>query len=138
MTKLSEKAKKKLQKLGVGVVYLFGSRAQGAATALSDYDVGVVFADPKKLKKTGELYTEIYNVLIDEIPVNELRDEKLDISFLQKANAALQAAAIKNGIVLFEADPVFRADFEEQVVKNYDDYLPIKREFEQATFAAFK
>ena len=49
MTKLSPTTKKRLQDVGVGIVYLFGSRASGVSHEKSDYDVGVVFTDYRKL-----------------------------------------------------------------------------------------
>lgn len=61
----------------------------------------------------------------------------MDISLLQKSNPALQMTAVKYGKILLETDPLFRADYEEKVTKLYNDYLPLKREFEEATLAAF-
>ncbi len=132
---LSEKSKIKLKKLGVGIVYLFGSRAVGKALKYSDYDIGVVFAHFPKLTKIS-LFVSIYNILSEEFP-DCLSGSKLDISFLQQANAALEIKAISEGIVLFETNPVFRADYETEVVKKYDDYRFIQKKYEEATFAAF-
>ena len=50
---------------------------------------------------------------------------------------ALGMAAIRDGVVIFESDPRGRADFEEEAMKRYLDYLPLKREYEEATFSAF-
>lgn len=134
---LSENNKQKLRDAGVGIIYLFGSRALGVALKKSDHDIGVVFADVKKLQTdSAELHTAIYRVLSDEFP-DEPDGPKLDISFLQKANPALELSAIRYGRVLFEADPKFRADYEEGVIQRYDDYQPLKREYEDATFKAF-
>ncbi|MBI5470343.1 nucleotidyltransferase domain-containing protein [Candidatus Kaiserbacteria bacterium] len=46
--RVSAKNKQELAGLGVGVLYLYGSRAQGTARETSDYDVGVVFKDAAK------------------------------------------------------------------------------------------
>ncbi|MBI5470344.1 hypothetical protein HY968_03460 [Candidatus Kaiserbacteria bacterium] len=62
---------------------------------------------------------------------------KLDIALLQRANAKLQMDAIQYGSVLFESDPRTRADYEESVIKRYDDYRYLEREYEDATFVAF-
>lgn len=133
---LSEKNKVKLKKMGVGIVYLFGSRAIGRALEYSDYDIGVVFLNFPKTIKNSHLFFSIYNILSEEFPDN-LKGSKLDISFLQKANAALEMKAISEGIILFEVNPEFRADYEAEVVKRYDDYRFIQQEYEEATFAAF-
>lgn len=82
------------------------------------------------------LFTSIYNILSEEFP-DYLNGPKLDISFLQQANAALEIKAISEGIVLFEINPVFRADYEAEVIKRYDDYRFIQQNYEEATFAAF-
>ena len=40
-------------------------------------------------------------------------------------------------VVLFEINPEFRADYEAEVIKRYDDYRFIQQEYEEATFVAF-
>lgn len=134
---LSEKNKQKLRDLGVGIVYLFGSRAIGAALGKSDYDIGVVFDDVKKLQDdSAKLYLAVYNILSEEFP-EQLDGPKIDISFLQKANAALELSAIRYGKILFEANPKFRADYEEGVIFRYDDFRFLQKKYEEVTFTAF-
>ena len=133
---LSEKNKEELIALGVGVLYLYGSRAQGTAREDSDYDVGVVFTDPQKSDLDIDAYGALYNVLSAIFP-DMIDGPKLDIAILQRANAKLQIDAIQYGSVLFESNPRIRADYEESVIKRYDDYRFLQREYENATFAAF-
>lgn len=136
--KLSENTEIKLKELGVGVVYLFGSRAVGVALDKSDYDIGVVFVNPGiSLNNSGKIHSVLYDVLSDEFP-DVFEGPRLDISFLQEANPALEMAAINYGKVLFENNPAFRADYEEGVIRRCDDYSSLKNEYEQATFSAFK
>lgn len=136
--KFTTKDKEGLAKLGVGILYLFGSRARGVAHEKSDYDVGIVFIDQKKIDSGIEQFSNIYNILTNVFP-DTIYGPKLDISFLQKANAALQMSAICHGIVLFETEnnPVFKANYEESVFKKYDDYRFLQNEYEKATFSAF-
>lgn len=133
---ISQKNKEKLEALGVSVLYLFGSRARGIVGEKSDYDIGVVFADIGK-DNAMERYNAVYDILSDVIP-DIINGPKLDISFLQNANASLQMSAIRYGKVIFEINPRFRADYEESVLKQYDDYHYLQREYESATFAAFQ
>lgn len=133
---ISEINKEKLRNLGVGIIYLFGSRALGTALEKSDYDIGLVFIDPKKAFKNKELFTDIYQILNNDFP-DRIDGPRLDISFLQQANPALEMSAIRDSIVLFEINPVFRADYEEGALKRYDDYSSLKREYEEATLRAF-
>lgn len=134
--KLSEKTIRGLKKQGVGIVYFFGSRAQGVNLKYSDYDIGIVYQDLKKLN-SSHYYTKPYELITKDIP-DKIHGPKLDISYLQNANAALQMTAIKYGQVLLEADSNFRADYEENVIKIYDDYMPLQKQYEEANFAAFK
>ena len=134
---LSNGSISKLKNIGVRIVYLFGSRATGTALENADYDMGVVFSYDKKVSADrSSLFSAVYDILNNDFP-DQIRGPKLDISFLQQANAALEMTAVLEGVVLFEDDPVFRADYEESVVKRYDDYLPLKRQYEEATFSAF-
>ena len=133
---LSENSKQELAALGVGVLYLYGSRAQETARSDSDYDVGVVFQDSTRANLDMDTYAALYTVLSTIVP-DTLRGPKLDIAILQRANAKLQIDAIRDGLVLFESDPRTRADYEESVIKRYDDYRYLEREYEDATFSAF-
>ncbi len=135
IVELSEKTKQKLAAMGVGVVYLYGSRVQGTAYEHSDYDVGVVFSD-LVVPLSMENYGALYDCLSIDIP-DELYGPKLDIAILQNANARLQLDAIQYGSVLFESDPSVRANYEESVIKRYDDYRFLEKEYQDATFAAF-
>ena len=128
----------KLKKLDVAIIYFFGSRAEDSFLEHSDYDIGVVF-DGAQSKDIGrpQLFQKIYETINDDIP-DKIDGPKLDISFLQNASPALQASAIKYGQKLYQKDPVLSADYEENVVNYYDDYIPLKKEYEQATLASFK
>lgn len=132
----SEKTRQDLKALGVGVVYFFGSRVNGQNLDISDYDIGVVFVDKKIIEHSMGNYLKVYDILSNEIP-DVINGPKLDISFLQKANPVLQIKAINEGRVLFEINPIFRLDYEESVIRIYNDYLFIKKDFEEATLRAF-
>lgn len=135
--KLLENTKIKLKESGVGIVYLFGSRAVGVALNKSDYDIGVVFINPKIVfSNPDKTHSVLYDVLSNEFP-DTFKGPRLDISFLQESNPALEIAAVNYGKVLFENNPTFRVNYEEGVIRRYDDYLTLKKEYEQATFSAF-
>ncbi|MEK7509456.1 MAG: nucleotidyltransferase domain-containing protein [Patescibacteria group bacterium] len=133
---IPEEIRQQLTNLGVGVLYLYGSRAQGTAHAGSDYDIGVVFDDPQKADFDLDRYSALYGTLNAIFPDN-IRGPKLDIAFLQRANAKLQLDAVQYGRAVFESNPRVRADYEESVIKHYDDYRFLEREYEDATFGAF-
>lgn len=135
---LSEEIQEKLKAVGVALTYFFGSRADGSALEKSDYDIGIVFVDRVAMEIGGTgLYLRVYDILSD-ITGDTPHGPRLDISFLQKANPVLQMKAMREGKILFEISPAFRADYEEGVVRDYNDYIPLKKEFEEATIRAFQ
>jgi len=133
---LMEEQKKTLSSLGVAALYLYGSRARGVAHERSDYDVGIVFTDPADADDM-EKYLALYDVLAGVFP-DTLSGPKLDIALLQRANAKLQLDAIDHGIVIFENDAHTRANYEESVLKYYDDYRFLQKEYEEANLVAFR
>ena len=112
--------KKELIKLGILVVYLFGSKAMGRGSQLSDVDIGVVCKDPMQNWDTRSLYNRLYELFSDLYP-----HPRLDIVFLQTAPLALQFFAVKDGKVIFEGDPRFTADYENRVIQQYLDFRPV-------------
>ncbi|MBI3393341.1 MAG: nucleotidyltransferase domain-containing protein [Nitrospirae bacterium] len=121
----------RLRNLGVGLVYLFGSQAQGTDTPLSDVDIGVVFTAPEVLANSLDLHTKLYDLLTDVIPGSR----EVDVVFLQQTSPEFQFHVIRTGQVIFESDPIFRADYEERVVNEYLDFEPVLREFSAALLA---
>jgi predicted nucleotidyltransferase len=112
--------KKELTKFGILIVYLFGSKARGRGSQLSDVDIGVVCKDPMQDMDTRSLYNRLYELFSDSYP-----HSRLDIVFLQTAPLALQFYAIKDGKVIFEGDPRFTADYENRVILQYLDFRPV-------------
>ena len=116
----------KLRSLQVAVVYLFGSKAIRRASPLSDTDLGVVLRKMRPEQDTRAQYNVLFQIFSDLHP-----DSRVDIVFLQRAPLALQFSAIRDGRVIFEQDSVFRADYENLVVKQYLDFRPVLDFFDQ-------
>lgn len=136
MVSFSNKHKNVLQAMGIAVVYLFGSRVLGTARTESDYDIGVVFKDPTAVAaRQPEVFHQLYSIFSDYLP-DQPGGAHPDISLLQFANAALEMSAI-DGVVLFEADPRSRVEYEEGVIERYDEYRHLQNFYEDATFTAF-
>ncbi len=120
--------KKKLEKLNIESVYLFGSQAQKTAGPLSDFDFGIVLESPEEYRdNTMDLYLKLYDIFIDVLPKEylkrrfEKKEHEVDIVFLQFAPIALQFSVIKNGKVLYQASEEKRLQYEEYVVKKSAD-----------------
>jgi predicted nucleotidyltransferase len=130
---MKKDVKKKLEELGILVVYVFGSRAIGRESRLSDLDLGVVLKTPVPGKDTRSLYTKLYQLFSAIYPSSK----KVDIVFLQSAPLSLQYYAVKEGKILFEEDSRLRADYENMVVKQYLDFRPVLDFFDRVTMERY-
>ena len=114
--------------MGIDVIYLFGSYAQGREHVLSDIDIGIIFRDPEKYKgKTMDVYLKLYDILTDVLPKEylerrfKMKEHELDIVFLQFAPIALQFNVIRNNKVLYEKDENRTLQYQEYILKRYLD-----------------
>ncbi|MCD6194352.1 MAG: nucleotidyltransferase domain-containing protein [Candidatus Aminicenantes bacterium] len=126
--KFSKKQVNLFKKLGIETIYLFGSHAQGNPNPLSDFDFGIVLANPEKYKeKTLDVYLKLYDIFTEILPKQylsqrfKLREHEFDIVFLQFTPISFQFAVIKNGQVLYERDKENRLKYEEYVIKRKAD-----------------
>lgn len=129
---MKRELKDKLRKLGIAVVYLFGSKAIGRGTRLSDIDIGVILKNPAFEKDTRAVYQVLYEIFTEIYP-----NSKLDIVFLQTAPLALQYSAIKDGKILFEEDPKFTADYVNLLINQYLDFKPVLDFFDQVSMERY-
>jgi len=119
---------RKLEELGVSLVYLFGSVAEGTDHGLSDLDLGVVFDQASRLgPDNSSLYNSLYDIFTDGFP-----DRNIDIVFLDNAGLELCFDAISHGRLLFASSSDARYAFEEKVLILYADFRPILEEFDAA------
>jgi len=123
---MKKELKGKFERLGVAIVYLFGSKATGRESRLSDIDIGVVLKEELR-NDTRNLYHTLYGLF-----TGIYLSGKLDIVFLQEASLSLQYSAVREGKILFESDPIFTADYEHHVMNQYLDFRPILNYFDNA------
>ncbi|MBI4377917.1 MAG: nucleotidyltransferase domain-containing protein [Nitrospinae bacterium] len=123
---MNKKIRIKLRELGISIVYLFGSKAIGLTTPLSDIDIGVVVKDSLALEDTRALYTVLY-----EIFQGLYLAKKVDIVFLQISPLPFQYSAIKEAKVLFEEDSRITADYESYVINMNLDFKPVLEYFDK-------
>lgn len=126
--KFSQKQLNQFKKMGIEVIYLFGSYAKGFTTPLSDFDFGIVLSQPEKYKEnTLEIYSKLYEIFSEVLPREylkrrfKMREHEFDIVFLQFAPISLQFNAIKDGKVLYEKAREKRFQYEEYVMKRQAD-----------------
>lgn len=117
-----------LKKLGVKLVYLFGSYAEEKSLKLSDIDIGIVFADKLLSNKNfSQVYNQLYDIFTDVFP-----GRKIDVVFLQKATLELRFDVTKHGKILYAASSSDRLNFEEKTMISYADFKPVLTEFNQS------
>ena len=125
---LNQNQIKKLKKLNIGIVYLFGSFVDNLQTENSDIDIGIVtIKQIKNNKIRNKTYIELY-----EIFSNIFKKRKIDLVFLDRTNLELKFDVIKHSKVLYEISSEFRLDFEEKTNIMYVDFKPILNEFNNA------
>lgn len=114
--------------MGIEIIYLFGSQAQGFSHSLSDFDFGIVFSKPEKYRgKILDIYSKLYDIFTDILPKKYLRqrfklkEHEFDIVFLQFVPINLQFSAIRNGKVLYEREKEKRLRYEEDIIKKNAD-----------------
>jgi predicted nucleotidyltransferase len=117
---MKKEIKERFKRLGISIVYLFGSRVRGGGNKLSDIDIGVVLKDLPSSGDTRVLYNALYKIFSESYS-----NSKIDIVFLQAAPLSLQYSAIKDGKFFFEEDPIFTADYEYGVINQYLDFRPV-------------
>jgi predicted nucleotidyltransferase len=127
---MKKEFKAELKKIGVSVVYLFGSKATGKGSHTSDVDIGVVLRKP--IEDTRSSYKILYDLFSAIYP-----SSRLDIVYLQKASLPLQYFAIKDGKIIFEEDPKSTADYENRVINQYLDFRPVLDLFDRVTMKRY-
>ena len=125
---LNQNQIKKLKKLNIGIVYLFGSFVDNLQTENSDIDIGIIaIKQIKNNKIRNKTYIELY-----EIFSNIFKKRNIDLVFLDRTNLELKFDVIKHSKVLYEISSEFRLDFEEKINIMYVDFKPILNEFNNA------
>lgn len=100
----------------IKMVYLFGSRASGKTSPMSDFDFAVYFdgKDAHKMQK------DVFK-LRDKIS-QEFKTDNIDIVILNTArNSELKYRIIQDGKLIFEREP-FKVLVEPKILNEYFEY----------------
>lgn len=104
--------------LGITLVYLFGSRAQGAAGPQSDCDVAILFLKEPPASGRYALEHRLGGLL---------GAGRVDLVVLNRAPVELQYNVIATGRLVYETDRASRVEFEARTLGLYGDFLPVLR-----------
>lgn len=135
---LSPPVQQRLRALGVIALYLFGSRAQGRAGPLSDYDFGVLLKDPQPVQRSSfELYEKLYEVLSPLTHPKSLEADVIDIVFLDSPRVPLELKVhiIQHSQTIFDAKPLYRLAVETRLLLQAADFAPLRKAMSAALLA---
>lgn len=101
----------------IAFAYLFGSRAAGTATPLSDVDIAVFLTQgpyaEKRLKILGDL-------------IDILRDDRVDLVILNQSPLPLKCRIVRTRVVLADSLPFVRHLFESRTIRSCMDFSKIE------------
>jgi predicted nucleotidyltransferase len=124
-----------LKRAGVSTLYFFGSRAQNVQHEHSDFDFGILLADPSEAARTPtKLYDRIYPILASITKPKTLEADVIDIVFLDSPLVTLEMKThiVQHGKILFDKNPQHRMDVEADILLKTADFAPLRKLMSQA------
>jgi predicted nucleotidyltransferase len=113
----------------IDLLYLYGSRAGGRISPLSDVDLAVLLS-PTVYRSA---HLDIQLRMVGEA-AKALRTDEVDVQILNGLPVQAQYAILKNNKVLFCRDESSRVDFEAEVISRYLDFEPFVEEHYRAMY----
>lgn len=107
---------------GMVAAYLFGSYGTAAQTPLSDIDIALVFRAGAAPEPAGE-------IALAGMVTETLREDDVSVVVLNKAPCAFQHRVLREGRALLVLDHAGLADFTEQVLNCYCDFVVDRERF---------
>ena len=101
------------------VAYLFGSFI--AEESFSDIDIGIIADKDLDRPLDFEFYLEN--------KIEMLAGYRTDVRLLNRAPLSFCQNVIRHGRVIIDRDPNIRADFEGNILKQYFDFAPFRRQY---------
>ena len=95
-------------------ILLFGSQANGQATAESDFDIGILAPKPLSFRQRETLLIDLSQKL--NLPI-----QKIDLTFLNQASPLLLYQSVKNAKLLY-GQPKFFTAFQLYAIKQNQDH----------------
>jgi len=118
--------KKIALKYDLQLIYLFGSKATGRDSKVSDIDIAVLLNN----RKAYNLKNLILDLIFDFSKV--FCSDKIDLVILNKASLAIQYNVISDGKILYELNPEKRYNYEVNLISLYLDFKRYEDEYYEA------
>ena len=113
--------------------YLYGSRAEGRASARSDVDIAVLIGDTLAQERLWRLE----DALAADVR-HVLNTDGVDLVVLNLAPLPIRYEVISRGEVLYSADDGARADFESYALRRYWDFRKYLDEYDRCALTSIK
>ncbi len=115
----------------VAIAYLYGSRAAGRSTPLSDVDIAIVTSGslPPRERLRLELALEV------ELAAAMGSGLEFDVRAINDAPLDVKGTVLTSGRLLYSRDDARRVEFEEHTRDLYFDFLPVLDFHREAFFA---
>ncbi|MFQ6058691.1 MAG: HepT-like ribonuclease domain-containing protein [Anaerolineae bacterium] len=110
-----------LRQHNVQLAYFFGSIVWDAVGPLSDVDIAVL--PDLTTYRWLETYSDIYGDLCHVFGA-----DNIDVVLLNEGQPPIRFAAVRDGIVIWEAREGLAAEYAEEVISDYHDTRPIRDE----------
>lgn len=104
-----------LARAGASFAYLFGSRASGTASSVSDADVALMPGRPLGLLEREQIAARL---------AEALHAPDVDLVMLDRASLELRGHVVQRGRPIYSADEPARVAFEVRTRSQYLDFLP--------------
>jgi predicted nucleotidyltransferase len=118
--------KKIALKYDLQLIYLFGSKATGRDTKVSDIDIAVLLND----REAHNLKNLILDLIFDFSRV--FCSDKIDLVILNKTSLAVQYNVISDGEILYALNPETRYNYEVNLISLYLDFKRYEDEYYEA------
>jgi len=118
--------KKIALKYNLQLIYLFGSKATGRDTNVSDIDIAVLLNNYEAYNLKNLILDLIFNFS------KVFCSDKIDLVILNKASLAIQYNVISDGKILYELNPETRYNYEVNLISLYLDFKRYEDEYYEA------
>lgn len=109
----------------IEIAWLFGSRASGKGTPISDWDLAIKFSSSQGWKEQMHIRFAISEVV---------GTEQVDLVDWDKAPLPLRYAIVQDGMILLSRNEELRVDLQTETRSRYWDFEPYRKECQDAFF----
>ena len=107
----------------LSLIYLFGSKARGRDTLLSDTDIAILLENDKEINLRKLILDLIFEFSY------AFNSDKIDLLILNNAGLDIQYNVVSEGKILYQLTEDTRCNYETRVIKLYFDFQKYEVEY---------